>query len=64
MTFVQVAIDLKEILVLDGIDQLSDPPGFRIRSHDRYGPLSDILIKDTGDRYPVLDPTGMSSQIK
>jgi hypothetical protein len=53
--FVQVAIDLKEILVLDGIDQLPDPPGFRIRSHDLYGPLPDTLIHDTGDRYPVLD---------
>lgn len=54
-TFVQVAIDLKEILVLDGIDILPDLPGFRIRSHDLYGPLPDILIHDTGDRYPVLD---------
>ena len=53
--FLQVAIDLKEILVLDGIDQLADPPGFRIRSHDLYGSLPDILIEDTGDRYPVLD---------
>jgi len=35
--FVQVAIDLKEILVLDGMDQAADPPGIRIRSHD---PLS------------------------
>jgi hypothetical protein len=53
--FVHAPIDLKEILVLDGIDQLSDPPGFRIRSHDLYGPLPDVLIHDTGDRYPVLD---------
>ena len=29
--FVQVIIDLKEILVLDGVDQLKDPPGFCIR---------------------------------
>jgi hypothetical protein len=53
--FVQVAIDLKEILVLDGIDQLADPPGFRIRSHDLYGSLPDIQIKDTGDRLAMLD---------
>jgi hypothetical protein len=30
------------------------PPTFRIRSHDLYGPLPDILIHDTGDRHPVL----------
>jgi hypothetical protein len=53
--FVQVAIDLKEILVLDGIDQHIDPRGFRIRAHDIFGPLPDIIIKDTGDRYPVLE---------
>jgi hypothetical protein len=52
-TFVQTVIDLKEILVPDGIDQPED--GFRIRSHDLYGPLPDILIKDTGDRYPVIE---------
>jgi hypothetical protein len=53
--FVQVAIDLREILVLDGIDQLADPSSFRIRSHDLYGSLPEIVVKDTGDRYPVLD---------
>lgn len=52
---VQVAIDLKEILVLDGIDLLPDLPGFRIRCHDLHGPLPDTVIEDTGDRYPVLD---------
>jgi hypothetical protein len=54
-TFVQVVIDLKEILVLDRIDTFEDPYGFRILSHDLYGPLPEILITDTGDRYPVLD---------
>jgi hypothetical protein len=53
--FVQVAIDLKEILVLDGIDQLSDPSRFRIRSNDLFGPLPEIIIQGTGDRDPVLD---------
>jgi hypothetical protein len=47
-------MDWKEILVLDGIDKLEDPIGFRIRSHDLYGPLPDIVIEDTCDRYPVL----------
>jgi hypothetical protein len=53
--FIQVVGELKEILVLDGIDQFTDPPRCRIRSHDLYGPLPNIMIKDTGDRYPVLD---------
>jgi hypothetical protein len=29
--FVQVIIDLKEILVLDSVGKLKDPPGFCIR---------------------------------
>jgi hypothetical protein len=53
--FTRVAIDVKEILVLDGIDTLEDFPGFRIQCHDLYGPLPDAVIEDTGDRYPVLD---------
>ena len=38
--FVQAVIDLKQILVLDGIDQVGDDPGFRLRAHDLYGPSS------------------------
>jgi|WetSurMetagenome_2_1015567.scaffolds.fasta_scaffold714120_1 hypothetical protein len=53
--FVQVAIDVKEILVLDGIDQLSNPPGFRIRFHDLYGVLPEILVQNTGDRVSTID---------
>jgi hypothetical protein len=53
--FVQCAVDLREILILDGIDVIDDPSGFRIRCHDLYGPLPDVAIEDTGDRYPVLD---------
>ena len=52
--FTQFAIDWQEIVVLDGIDQLEDPIRFRIRNHDLYGPLPDIVIEDTCDRYPVL----------
>jgi len=51
--FVQITIDLHRILVLDGIDQIGS--GFRVRSHDLGGPLPKIQIKDTGDRYAVLD---------
>ncbi len=52
--FVQVAIDLKDVIVLDGVDQL---PGnrFRIRSHDLYGPLPAIEIEDDRDRLKVVD---------
>ena len=53
--FIQVAIDLKEIIALDCIDELDAHAGFNILSHDHYGPLPDSIIKDTGDRYPVLD---------
>ncbi len=53
--FTQVVIDLKEILVLDGIDTLDTPPGFRIRCHDLYGPLPETVIVDSGDRYSSLD---------
>jgi hypothetical protein len=48
--FVQVAIDLHAIIVLDGIDSLPSG-GFRIRSHDLSGPLPDVIVQDTGDRY-------------
>ncbi len=52
----KVALDLKEILVLDGVDaEDSGSPSIRIRCHDLCGPLPDILVEDTGDRYSVLD---------
>lgn len=53
--FVQVTLDLKEIPVLDGIDHLADPLGLPIHTRDLYGPSPDILIKDAGDRYPILE---------
>jgi hypothetical protein len=53
--FTQVAIDLKMFIVFDGLDRLENPIGFGIHSHDPFGPLPDIVIEDTGDRYPVLD---------
>lgn len=53
--FSQAMIDLKEILVLDGIDIYDKSPGFRIRSHDLYGPLPDVTIEGIGEEYPVLD---------
>jgi len=53
--FMLVMYYLNAAVVLDGIDAIADPPGFRIRSHDLHGPLPDAVIQDTGDRYPVLD---------
>jgi hypothetical protein len=53
--FVQVIIELKEILVFDGIDQLEDPPGFCIRKHDLNGSFPATVMQDTCDRYPVLE---------
>jgi len=44
-------MDLHEILVLEGIEQLRDG----VRSHDLSGPLPEILIKDT---LPVLENIG------
>jgi hypothetical protein len=44
-------LDLKEIVVLDGIDILPDQSGFRIRSHDLHGQLSEIVIQDSGNTF-------------
>ena len=54
--FVQVAIDLKDVIVLDGVELLP-ANRFLIRSHDLYGPLPAIKIKDNSDRLKVVgDP--------
>ncbi len=52
--FIQVAIDLKDVIVLDGVDPLHDQQRYRIRSHDLYGTLPAIEIEDTGDRLKVV----------
>ena len=43
--FNDAVIDLKEVIVLDGIDILPDDSGFRVRSHD----LHEIVIYDSGN---------------
>ncbi len=48
-TFIEAAMDLKEVIVLDGINILNDNSGFRVRSHDLYGSLPDIVMEDSGD---------------
>lgn len=53
--FAQLVIDLKETLVLGGIDVCDNPPGYRIHCHDLYGPLPDATIEGIGEEYPVLD---------
>jgi hypothetical protein len=54
-TFSNVVAGRRKNLILDDIDLLPNIPGFRIRSHDPYGPLPEILIKDTGESEPVLN---------
>jgi len=53
--FADCVMDLKEDIVLDGIEILPDNCGFRVRSHDLYGPLPDIRIKDSGDTFQDKD---------
>jgi hypothetical protein len=43
--FVGVTTALCVTIILDGVDGL--PEGYRIRSHDSYGPLPDIEIDST-----------------
>ncbi len=59
--FTQAVIDLKEILVLGGIDQIPHPPGFRIRCHDLYGPLPDAVVADKGERVEILDKVSIEA---
>src|SRR6266699_3834830 len=53
--FLLAAVHLKQIVVLDGIERVGEPPGFRIRSQDLHGPLPEIDVRDTGDRSAILD---------
>jgi len=48
-TFTDAVIDLKGVIVLDGIDILPDESGFRVRSHDFHGQLPEIVIHDSGN---------------
>jgi hypothetical protein len=51
-------LDLKEIIVIDGVDILPDSTGFRVRCHDLYGPLPEIVVKDSGDSFQDKDQLG------
>ncbi len=50
-TFTDAVMDLKQVIVLDGVDILPERSGFRLRCHDLYGPLPEIVIKDSGDTF-------------
>ncbi len=53
--FALSAVDLKEIVTLDGIDVLPDESWLRIRSHDLYGPLPEIIFPvDPADRHTTF----------
>ena len=49
--FTDCVMDLKQILVLDGIEIL--PDGFRIRCHDLHGQLPEISIKTAGTLFRI-----------
>ena len=53
--FVQVAIDVHVVIVLDAIIPVPNLPGFLIQSHDFHGPLPDVRIEDNENRLQVLD---------
>ncbi len=53
--FGKIVAELKETVILDGIDACENPPAFRVRCHDLYGPLPDATIEGTGGTYPVFD---------
>jgi len=55
-TFVQKVFDLKRIVVLDDVD--IDGTGFSIRCHDLHGPLPEIAIENSGDRFRDKDRLG------
>jgi hypothetical protein len=48
--------DLNRILVFDGVDILAD--GFRVRSHDLYGQLPEIVMQNSGDTFWDKDRLG------
>jgi hypothetical protein len=57
-TFTDAVMDLKEVVVLDGIDILPDNSGCRVRSHDLHGQLPEIVVKDCGDTFLDKDQLG------
>ncbi len=56
--FTDVVMDLKEVIVLDGVDILPDQSGFCVRCHDLHGPLPQIVVEDSGDTFLDKDWLG------
>ncbi len=54
----QAAIDLKSVIVLDGIDILPDNSGFQVRCHDLQGLLPEIVLLNSGDTFVDKDRLG------
>jgi hypothetical protein len=54
--FRQTSLDLRKILVLDRVE--FSPNGFRIRCHDRNGPVPEIAIAHSGDTFQDKDRLG------
>ena len=53
------AVELTEVIALDGIELLPEQSSIKIRSHDLRGPLPDIIIQvDPADRLGTFDRLG------
>jgi len=50
----RLPVHLKQIVVLDGIERVAEPLGFRIGSHDLPESLPEVVVSDTGNRYRAL----------
>ncbi len=57
--FADCVMDLKEIVVLDGIDLL--PHGFRVRCHYLHGQLPGVVIENSGDIFLDKDRLGIAA---
>lgn len=60
-TFTDTVMNLKEVVVLDGIDILPDNSGFRVRSHDLFGQLPEIVVPNCGDTFVDKNRLGMET---
>ena len=48
-TFTDCVMDVKEVVVLDGIEILAGDHVYRVCSHDMHGPLPAIVVRSSGD---------------
>ena len=53
------AVELKEIVALDGIELLTEQSSIKVRSHDLHGPLPEVVVPlDAADRLGAFDRLG------